>query len=275
MEENIATLIQDVTSQFHRSNADVQSIQKTVNDIHETERTRREIQQDARSYLQRMLNSPSITGPMQLSVGTHELTRHFARPPGMNIELARKLQLSRTKGSREHVDPDSLRHDDRMVEMDQQKFALAKSIQDMDQDIASLEAELRQLREQNLELDVNYSSAQTGSKTNGLTTNGRGRTSISAESGGDAGTRSGSRAAAVVDHDEEDDDDDEADKAHATAVLRLQLYRGLGIEMLENDFGEYTRARIRSSSRKDVHIATLGGDLSAFYQTNLIWDFAS
>ncbi|KAF9982090.1 kinetochore-associated Ndc80 complex subunit spc24 [Mortierella antarctica] len=229
MEENIATLIQDVTSQFHRSNADVQGIQKIANDIHEAERTRREIQQDARSYLQR---------------------------------------------SRQHVDPDSLRHDDRMVEMDQQKFALAKSIQDMDQDIASLEAELRQLREQNLELDVSYSSAPTGSKTNGSTTNGRGRTSVSAENGGVGGTRSGSRAAAVVDHDEEDDDE-ETDKAHATAVLRLQLYRGLGIEMLENDFGEYTRARIRSSSRKDVHIATLGGDLSAFYQTNLIWDFAS
>ncbi|CAO3563822.1 unnamed protein product [Mortierella alpina] len=243
MEENIATLIQDVTSQFHRSNADVQSIQKTVNDIHETERTRREIQQDARSYLQ---------------------------------QLSRKLQLSRSKGSRQHVDPDSLRHDDRMVEMDQQKFALAKSIQDMDQDIASLEAELRQLREQNLELDVNYSSAQTGSKANGPTTNGRGRTSISADNGSEGGTRSGSRAAtaAAMDNDE-DDDDEETDKAHATAVLRLQLYRGLGIEMLENDFGEYTRARIRSSSRKDVHIATLGGDLSAFYQTNLIWDFAS
>ncbi|KAF9928613.1 kinetochore-associated Ndc80 complex subunit spc24 [Mortierella alpina] len=241
MEENIATLIQDVTSQFHRSNADVQGIQKIANDIHEAERTRREIQQDARSYLQ---------------------------------QLARKLHLSKSKGSRQHVDPDSLRHDDRMVEMDQQKFALAKSIQDMDQDIASLEAELRQLREQNLELDVSYSSAPTGSKTNGSTTNGRGRTSISAENGGVRGTRSGSRAAAVVDHDEEDDDE-ETDKAHATAVLRLQLYRGLGIEMLENDFGEYTRARIRSSSRKDVHIATLGGDLSAFYQTNLIWDFAS
>ncbi|KAF9272798.1 kinetochore-associated Ndc80 complex subunit spc24 [Mortierella alpina] len=241
MEENIATLIQDVTSQFHRSNADVQSIQKTVSDIHETERMRREIQQDARSYLQ---------------------------------QLARKLQLSRSKGSRKHVDPDSLRHDDRMVEMDQQKFALAKSIQDMDQDIASLEAELRQLREQNLELDVNYSSAQTGSKLNRSTSNGRDRTSISAENGGDRGTRSDSRATGAVDPDEEDDDE-ETDKAHATAVLRLQLYRGLGIEMLENDFGEYTRARIRSSSRKDVHIATLGGDLSAFYQTNLIWDFAS
>ncbi len=101
--------------------------------------------------------------------------------------------------------------------MDQQKFALAKSIQDMDQDIASLEAELRQLREQNLELDVNYSSAQTGSKTNGSATNGRGRTSVSAENGGEGGARPGSRAGALVDHDEEDDDE-ETDKAHATAV---------------------------------------------------------
>ena len=103
-----------------------------------------------------------------------------------------------------------------MVEMDQQKFALAKSIQDMDQDIASLEAELRQLREQNLELDVNYSSGQTGSKANGSTTNGRGRSSISAENSKDGGARSDSRAAAMTDQDE--DDDEETDKAHATAV---------------------------------------------------------
>ncbi|KAG0211676.1 kinetochore-associated Ndc80 complex subunit spc24 [Mortierella sp. GBA30] len=230
MEESISTLIQDVTSQFHRSNADVQSVQKTAHDIHETERT----------------------------------------------QLSRKLQLSKSKGSRQHVDPDSLRHVDRMLEMDQHQFALAKSIQDLDQDIASLEAELRQLREQNLELDVSYSSTPSSTKTNGATSSSRARTSMLAENGdkSNGDNKMGSRTTSAMDADAEDDEE-ETDRTLATAVLRLQLYRGLGIEMLENEFGEYTRARIRSSSRKDVHVATLGGDLSAFYQTNLIWDFAS
>lgn len=32
--------------------------------------------------------------------------------------------------------------------------------------------------------------------------------------------------------------------------LRLQLYRGLGIEMIENDLGVYSKARIRKESRR-------------------------
>lgn len=31
--------------------------------------------------------------------------------------------------------------------------------------------------------------------------------------------------------------------------LRLQLYRGLGIEMIENDLGVYSKARIRKKKR--------------------------
>ncbi|KAI1289101.1 hypothetical protein EDD11_009392 [Mortierella claussenii] len=194
-EENISSLMHDVASQFQRSGSDLHHIQRTIQDIRETEQARREMLQDARSLLQKM---------------------------------SRNLQLARSKGSRQHADPESLKHDTQMYEMDKKKFAIAKSIQNLDQDIASLEAEVHQLRMQSLELDSSY-------KSNGAT----GPTSDD--------HRSGSRAGAGDQEDGLLDDADDIldDTAHAMAVLRLQLYRGLGIEMLENDLGVYSKARIR------------------------------
>lgn len=74
------------------------------------------------------------------------------------LELSRTVQLSRSKGSRKHVDPESLNHDDQIVDMDRQKFAIAKNVQEMDQAVAALQAEVQELRMYSLELDSNYSS---------------------------------------------------------------------------------------------------------------------
>ncbi|KAF9431809.1 hypothetical protein BGZ76_011674 [Entomortierella beljakovae] len=220
MEENIIPLILEVASQFQRSGPDVQNIQKAIQDIRETETVRRENINDSRSLLQKM---------------------------------SRDLQLSRSKGSRKHIDPESLKHDTQMYEMDKKKFSIAKSIQNLDQDIASLEAEVQQLRYQSLELDSTYKSNGT---TNGMNNDEYGM---------------------LRDDEPVPDDTMEIldDTAHATAVLRLQLYRGLGIEMLENDLGAYTKARIRSNARNDVRLVKFDDKLSPYFQTNLIWDFAS
>ncbi|KAF9101937.1 hypothetical protein BGX27_011271 [Mortierella sp. AM989] len=194
MDENIIPLIQEVASQFQRSGSDVQNIQKTIQDIRETENLRREMLHDTRSLLQKM---------------------------------SRDLQLSKSKGSREHVDPGSLKHDTEMYEMDRKKFAIAKNIQNLDQDVASLEAEVHQLRMQSLELDSSYKSGAGGAA------NGR---NISPDENG------------ILREDEavlDDTEDILDDTAHAMAVLRLQLYRGLGIEMLENELGIYSKARVR------------------------------
>ncbi|KAF9347752.1 hypothetical protein BGX26_000789 [Mortierella sp. AD094] len=132
MDENIIPLIQEVASQFQRSGSDVKNIQKTIHDIRETEKVRREMLQDTRSLLQKM---------------------------------SRDLQLSRSKGSREHVDPESVNYEGYIQGLDSKTFAIAKVIQDMDQDIASLEAEVHQLRMQSLELDSSHKS--------GMAANGR------------------------------------------------------------------------------------------------------
>lgn len=136
------------------------------------------------------------------------------------------------------MDPDSLRHDDRMMEMDQQKFSIAKAIQDMDQDITSLEAEIHQLRMQSLELDSSYTSASgggTSSGTSGTSSSATGASksngSSGAEGDGDAGDGdAGTHGASVrgrggrnggMDKDEvmlNDEEDILDDTAHAMAV---------------------------------------------------------
>ncbi|KAF9584925.1 kinetochore-associated Ndc80 complex subunit spc24 [Lunasporangiospora selenospora] len=215
--EDTTSLIQEITSQFQRSGHDLQRIQKSIQDIRDTEKARQEMRQDARALL-----------------------------------------LS----SRRNVDPESLKHEDLMIELDQQKFSTAKAIQDMDQDIASLEAEVHQLRMQSLELD----------------SSGRKATNASGTAGDSSGTKRRSSSKGAVDQDGDTMDDEENlldDAAHASAVLRLQLYRALGIEMLEDDLGVYTKARIRSKSKNDVHLVKFDDQLSPFYQTNLVWEFAS
>lgn len=51
-EDDISTLIREVGFQFQRSGADLQALQKTVQDHGETEKVRNEMLQDARSVLQ-------------------------------------------------------------------------------------------------------------------------------------------------------------------------------------------------------------------------------
>ncbi|KAG0093606.1 kinetochore-associated Ndc80 complex subunit spc24 [Podila epicladia] len=217
-EDDISTLIREVGSQFQRSGTDLQALQKAVQDHGETEKVRNEMLQDTRSVLQ---------------------------------DLSRTVQLTKAKGNRKNIDVESESHDNFMIKMDHKKFAVAQAIQDMDQSITSLEAEIHQLRMESLGLD------STRVIASGASARGKG----APQSG--------------TDKDDDDGDDIIDDTAHAMAVLRLQLYRGLGIEMIENDLGVYSKARIRSHNKTDVHMVKFDGQLTPYFQTNLIWEFAS
>jgi hypothetical protein len=125
-----------------------------------------------------------------------------------------------------------------MMEMDQQKFSIAKAIQDMDQDITSLEAEIHQLRMQSLELDSSYSGASGGASSGssgttaagasrGIGSSGRTEGDTGAQShNGDAGTNGsavGGRGGRSVGMDKDevmlnDEEDILDDTAHAMAV---------------------------------------------------------
>ncbi|KAG0047670.1 kinetochore-associated Ndc80 complex subunit spc24 [Gryganskiella cystojenkinii] len=255
--EDLSTLIADIGSQFQRAGPDLQNIQESIHEVRETEKMRQEMLRDARVLLHK---------------------------------LSRALQLSKSKGSREHVDPESVDHDNKIVEMDKRKFAIAKDVQNMDQEIASLQAEVQELRMQSLELDSNYSQTATTTTTNGGGANNTGSRDEMDEGGSSSTAAAASSSATdsrqrrrvsrneMSEMDEEmltEEDEILSDRAHAMAVLRLQIYRSLGIEMLENDLGAYTKARVRSLDKNEVHLVQFDDKLSPFYQTNLIWEFAS
>ncbi|ORZ06552.1 Spc24 subunit of Ndc80-domain-containing protein [Lobosporangium transversale] len=225
-DESIVLQIQNITAQLQESSSNIQDIQRIIQeDARETELVRREALQDARLLLQRM---------------------------------SRNLELTRSEGSGQHIEAESLEHNTQMYEMDKKKFAIAKTIQNMDQDIVSLETAIHHLRMQSLKLGF---SQKINNARNPHSDN------------------KGAREEATTSNQEEDLPDDPEDimddTSHASTVLRLQLYRGLGIELLEDDVGVYSKARIRSNVRKDVHLVKLDDQLSPYFQTNLIWEFAS
>ncbi|KAK3828126.1 MAG: hypothetical protein J3Q66DRAFT_321869 [Benniella sp.] len=236
-EGDIISLIHDVASQFRRSSPDVQNIQSTMQDIRETEKVRREILQEAWSSNQKMM---------------------------------RDLKVSRQNGVREYVDPESAKYEQWMEELEEQKFVSAKAIQELDQEISSLEAELHQLRMESLELDSSYKSSSAGAESRSSSHD----RNLSSDEGFD-GINHPRKDQSEIESNDDEGDDIMDDTAHAAAALRLQLYRGLGFEVLEDELGAYSKARIRSTTGNDVHLVKLDDRLSPYYQTNLIWDLAS
>jgi len=54
-------------------------------------------------------------------------------------------------------------------------------------------------------------------------------------------------------------------------VLKLQICRSLGIELVEDAFGNYTKVRICSSPRNDIHTLIIDDKYSRFFYANYLW----
>lgn len=54
-------------------------------------------------------------------------------------------------------------------------------------------------------------------------------------------------------------------------TLKLKVYRGLGIEILKDVEGDFSRAVIRNESKGDVYIVNLDNKFSRFFYANLLW----
>ncbi|RPA82048.1 Spc24-domain-containing protein [Ascobolus immersus RN42] len=63
----------------------------------------------------------------------------------------------------------------------------------------------------------------------------------------------------------------EGDKKDETA-LKLKIYRGLGIELVKDEAGNYTKAVLRKKGERDVQVVKLDGSHSQSYITDYIWD---
>lgn len=60
----------------------------------------------------------------------------------------------------------------------------------------------------------------------------------------------------------------EADDA---TILRLKIFRSLGIDIEPDEAGNFNRAVIRNSRKGDVHVVNIDPKFSRFFYSNYFW----
>ncbi|KAG0235530.1 kinetochore-associated Ndc80 complex subunit spc24 [Actinomortierella wolfii] len=205
--------------------------------------------------------------------------------------LSRQLALLRESSTRERMDPESVYHDELMIQYDREMFAKASAIQSLEQDISSLEAQIQKLKLQSLRLDsgadpeslddpaaFSAASATPGAgasstKSSSSAANGGAETIDKRRSISSRTSRTGQELEDMVLDTPAETEMSRAEREQAATVLKLHLYRTLGVELVEDERGNFSKARIRS--KNDVHLVKLDDELSPYFQTNLLWDLAS
>eukprot|EP00136_Aspergillus_niger_P010208 XP_003188604.1 kinetochore protein spc24 [Aspergillus niger CBS 513.88] len=54
-------------------------------------------------------------------------------------------------------------------------------------------------------------------------------------------------------------------------LLRLKIYRSLGVDIEADDAGNFTKAVIRNSRKGDVHVVNIDPKFSRFFYSNYFW----
>ncbi|KAG8528536.1 kinetochore-associated Ndc80 complex subunit spc24 [Bacidia gigantensis] len=121
----------------------------------------------------------------------------------------------------------SVDHASRIVELDNEKFRVAKATSDLENEGERLEQELESLKNRLHDLDV---QGVEGDDT--------------------------VRARREVDD---------------PTILKLKVYRTLGIDVEPDSAGNYNKAVIRNSSKGDVNVVNIDPKLSSFYYSNYFW----
>ncbi|BFZ59425.1 putative kinetochore protein spc24 [Saitoella coloradoensis] len=77
--------------------------------------------------------------------------------------------------------------------------------------------------------------------------------------------------------EQEDPSDDSSAKAAADniAVLKLRVYRSLGIDLEEDGAGGFAKAHIRTLDNKDVRPLNIENKYGKYFSANNFWDFLS
>jgi kinetochore protein Spc24 len=55
-------------------------------------------------------------------------------------------------------------------------------------------------------------------------------------------------------------------------VLRLAIYRSLGIDVDADGTGNYNKAVVRNSQKGDVHVVNIDPKFSRFFYADFFWD---
>lgn len=142
---------------------------------------------------------------------------------------------------------DSGKHAEEIVELDTNKFRIAKAASEYEIESERLESELDMLKERLADLEAQ-----------GLE--------------GDEATR----------REREADDATMWVLFYSTSVfawqllmmmnsLRLKIYRSLGIDIEPDEAGNFTKAVIRNSRKGDVHVVNIDSKFSRFFYANYFW----
>ena len=114
-----------------------------------------------------------------------------------------------------------------MVEMDTQKFRVAKTASDLEIESERLDSELEGLRGRLQELEMQGVE-------------------------GDEASRSKREGEDPV-------------------VLKLKVYRSLGIDVEPDAAGNYNKAVVRNSEKGDVHVVNIDPKFSRYFYANYFW----
>ncbi|EMR10833.1 hypothetical protein PNEG_00979 [Pneumocystis murina B123] len=60
-----------------------------------------------------------------------------------------------------------------------------------------------------------------------------------------------------------------------STLLRLKIYRTLGIDLHEDEAGNYVKAIIRNKNNNDMHVVNIEPRYSSFFYSNYLWDLIS
>ncbi|MCJ1333326.1 kinetochore-associated Ndc80 complex subunit spc24 [Thelotrema lepadinum] len=120
-------------------------------------------------------------------------------------------------------------HASHIVELDTQKFRIAKAASDLEIESERLEAELEGLKGRLQALDLQ-------------------------------GVEGDGSAVARARREGEDE-----------TVLKLKVYRTLGIDVEPDAAGQFAKAVVRNSARGDVHVVNIDPKFSRFYYANYFW----
>ncbi|ORX90567.1 Spc24-domain-containing protein [Basidiobolus meristosporus CBS 931.73] len=58
-------------------------------------------------------------------------------------------------------------------------------------------------------------------------------------------------------------------------ILKLQIYRSLGVDVIPDELGNLNKIRVRSTEKNDIHTLSLDENSSKYSQVNHLWDLCS
>ncbi|KAL9641193.1 MAG: hypothetical protein Q9204_000238 [Flavoplaca sp. TL-2023a] len=142
-------------------------------------------------------------------------------------KLSRNLQTLESQHKQTIASHNSTDHASQIVELDTQKFRIAKAASDLEIEGERLEQELDSLKSCLQQLDLQGVEGDDAMKAKR--------------------------------------------EAEDPTLLKLKVYRCLGIDADPNSTGSYNKAIIRNAQRRDVHVVNIDTKFSRFFYADYLW----